>query len=447
MNSRQENITSWGMFPRRDSKVLEPDTLSSCQSILEENKSLTPRGLGRSYGDASLGEAVLEPGNRANFLEFDSESGLLIAQAGVSLDDILTVFVPRGWFLPVTPGTRKVTLGGAFAADVHGKNHHMDGSFSDHVEFIDILLESGECLRASRDEHPQLFYATAGGMGLTGFILNLGLKLRKIESAYIRQRAVQAPNFEELIRLLRENEETSYTVAWIDCLSKGSSLGRGIYLGGEHAKLHETNVREVLKVHRQQEIKVPFYFPRQALNSFSIAAFNELYYRKQIYPNVESILHYSPFFHPLDILSHWNRIYGREGFLQYQFVVPFEGGDKVMKEILEEIAKSGYGSFLAVLKIFGEASEGYLSFPRRGYTLALDFPYCEGTLELMDRLDIKVLDAGGRFYLAKDARMSAESFQAGYREELKVFREVLEKYAPKGVFQSDLSRRLRIRDE
>lgn len=445
--SELQSISNWSNYPKREALILKPRFQEECRKFIHNSRSITPRGKGRSYSDACLGEVILDSWYCTNMISFCEETGLLVAQAGVSLDEILEVFVPRGWFLPVTPGTRKVSLAGAFASDVHGKNHHCDGGFSSHVEFIELMIEDARILRASRSENSNLFWATAGGMGLTGFILKVGLYLIPIESSWIRQTAIQAGDFEELLCLFQEHEEDRYTVAWIDCLAKGFSLGRGVFLTGDHASKEEIGSRDALLGHGSQKFSVPTYFPHGTLNSMTIGIFNELYFNKQVYPRVESIVHYSSFFHPLDSLAHWNKIYGRAGFLQYQFVVPYEDGEVVMKKILEEISNSGFGSFLAVLKIFGEESPGYLSFPMKGYTLALDFPIKEGIFEMLDKLDEMVLESGGRNYLAKDSRMSASTFASSYDGGLKLLRSVLDEYCPQGVFQSDLSRRLGIQNE
>lgn len=440
--SKSKKVTSWGNFPQIDalSQYIERE-----QDIflLDTSEKLIARGLGRSYGDSSLSKSIVHLDKNDYFLSL-SEDGVLVCTAGISLEDIIRYLSPRGWFLPVTPGTKYVTVGGAIASDVHGKNHHADGVFSEHVESFRIFTGE-EVLECSKSLNPELFYASCGGMGLTGIILTVTLRLLRIESSYIIQSQTRASNFEELMWLFEESEKHKYTVAWIDCLSTGKNLGRGVMISGEHATYDElfgTQMQEnPLKLNKGIPAKIPFNFPSFALCSESVYLFNQLYFNK---PSSEldcGITTFDPFFYPLDFVSDWNKIYGARGFVQYQFVVPFTSSKAAIQEVLERVSDKGMASFLAVLKLFGEESEGYLSFPMRGYTLALDFPIVEGLFEFLDELDKVVLSAGGRIYLTKDARMSVDTFRASYKN-ISKFKDVVQNYGCDRFFKSIQAERL-----
>lgn len=364
-------------------------------------------GLGRSYGDSCLLEngRMIAMRGLDRILGFCPRTGRLEAEAGISLDEILRFSVPRGWFLPTTPGTRQVTLGGAIANDVHGKNHHRAGCFGNHVPALELLRSDGS--RTTVRECDPLLSATVGGLGLTGLITRAEVRLAPISSASLDVEYLRFRGIDEFMRLSDESAaEWEHTVAWIDCLASGSSLGRGIFMRGNWA------AEGKLEPHRSSAVSIPFDFPNFALNSFSIRLFNALYYRRCPARNRSFRQHYSPFFHPLDAVGGWSRIYGRRGFHQYQCVTPSAAGAEPMKRILSLIAASGQGSFLAVLKSFGGIpSPGMLSFPQAGLTLALDFANRgEATLALFRRLDEVVRESGGRWYPAKDARMEAADF-------------------------------------
>lgn len=440
-------LTGWGRFPRSRG-YLRP--VMSSGEILAELRdrgaySILARGAGRAYGDAALnsGQVCLDFRAYDRFLDFDPRSGLLHAEAGVTLERILNTFVPRGWFLPVTPGTKYPTLGGSLACNVHGKSHE---SLSHHVERIHMLLADGSTVACSRAERPDLFWATLGGMGLTGIILSAELRLLPIQSSYIRYDGCKARNLEEAFRLFEEKADASLSVAWIDCLSRGRSLGRSIMMCGEFARREELRTaaqkRNPLAVPRKPKVMVPLEFPSWTLNPLSVAAFNTMFYGK--HPRrLRTIEDYDQFFYPLDSILRWNLIYGRPGLVQYQFLIPPEHGFDGMKTLLEEISASGLASFLAVLKKFGpQKEEGLIAFPGPGYFLALDFPVGNGRiLKLMDRWDELVLKFGGRIYLTKDARLRRGNFEAMYPR-LGEWKQVKKKYDPNGVFQSDLGRRL-----
>ena len=357
-------ISGWGRYPKIDAQVFLPKTGNECAAVLKDPNMLIPRGLGRSYGDSSLAPQVLETTELQYFQEFNPETGVLSCDAGVSLYEILNVFVPKGWFLPVTPGTRFVTVGGAIASDVHGKNHHIDGTFCEHVLSFDIALGNGEIVTASPMQNPDLFYATCGGMGLTGVIIAARIQLKSISSSDILETTIKAPNLDAVLDGFEKYADSTYSVAWIDCLAKGADLGRSLLMIGEHA------TDGGLKVASKKPLTIPMDAPAQLLNPLSIKAFNTLYYGKVLQAEQSRRTTFETYFYPLDQMLHWNRLYGKPGFLQYQFVIPTATGREGMRRILEEITASGQGSFLAVLKAFGKQNNNLLSFPVEGYTLA-----------------------------------------------------------------------------
>ena len=410
-------ISDWGNYPVIEAEVSGFDTAEQLRSKLERPGPVIAYGNGRSYGDASLQDNILLTRRFNKFLSFDESTGELGCQAGVLLAEILEVFGPRGWFLPVTPGTKFVTIGGAIAADIHGKNHHVDGSFGQHVRSMDVMRNDGSVITCSPQENTDFVQITVGGMGLTGVILNATFRLRRIETAYIREEIVRAANLDEIMAGLESSNDWTYSVAWIDCLAKGDSMGRSILMRGEHATAAElvnpTHKHAPLTPRQAMQLDVPVTLPNFALNPLTMKAFNFAYYNKCKPGAHKRIVDYNSFFYPLDAISNWNRIYGKRGFTQYQFVIPKEAGREGMRKILKRIADSGLGSFLAVLKLFGE-QESFISFPMGGYTLALDFPISLQAMDLFKELDAMVADYGGRLYLAKDSRMDAAMFERTY---------------------------------
>ena len=410
-------ISDWGNYPVIEAEVGGFDTADQLRKKLETPGPVIAYGNGRSYGDASLQENILLTRRFNKFLSFDESTGELCCQAGVLLSEILDVFVPRGWFLPVTPGTKLITIGGAIAADIHGKNHHVDGSFGQHVRSMDIMRNDGSVISCSPEENAEFFKITVGGMGLSGVILNATFRLRKIETAFIREESARAANLDEIMDAFEASSDWTYSVAWIDCLAKGDSLGRSIMMRGEHAKAGElldpARKNDPLNVSRGIQLDVPMQFPNCALNRWTMKAFNIAYYNKCRPGTHSSIVNYNSFFYPLDAIGNWNRIYGKRGFTQYQFVIPKAAGREGMRKILKRISDSGLGSFLAVLKLFGE-QESFISFPMGGYTLALDFPISLKAMDLFKELDALVADYGGRLYMAKDSRMDAAMFERTY---------------------------------
>jgi len=430
-------ISGWGCYPIIESTIVRPNSSSSVSQQLLVPGSLIPRGLGRSYGDSTLASQVLSTTNLDHFVAFDETRGVLTCEAGVSLAVILASFVPKGWFLPVTPGTKFVTVGGAIASDVHGKNHHIDGSFSDHVHSFVLVVADGSSIECSRTAYPELFHATCGGMGLTGVIVQATFSLKRILSALINETVIKADNLQEIFVLFEAHRKSTYSVAWIDCLASGDALGRSLLMLGEHSQ------EGGLVAAKNKKITIPFNMPNVLLNKYSISAFNALYYNKQREKISERHVHYDSYFYPLDGLNHWNRLYGRNGFTQYQFVLPKSAGLEGMTVVLKEISISKRGSFLSVLKAFGPANENYLSFPMEGYTLALDFKIEPGLFELLDRLDSIVLQYGGRIYLTKDVRMSEATFKQSYIK-WPDFVKIRSQYDADKKFQSRQSLRLGI---
>ncbi|MEO6960401.1 MAG: FAD-binding oxidoreductase [Puia sp.] len=438
----KKHIANWGNYPVVESNEESFSFPDQLRRLMDEQTSFIPRGNGRCYGDASLAKRTISTLKYNKILSFDEAKGIFACQSGLTLDQILEVIVPKGWFLPVTPGTKFITVGGAVASDVHGKNHHIDGSFSNHILEMDVTLSSREILTCSPVMNPDLFEATCGGMGLTGIITRVSFQLKKMETSFIRQKQIKAANLEELIGLFETHQYYTYSVAWIDCLKKGAHFGRSILLLGEHAlltDLSEKQKQDPLRLPRKKQINFPFNLPAWVLNAFTVKAFNYLFYTKNFKKEINRVISYEPFFYPLDAILHWNRGYGKNGFVQYQFVLPLEAKQGLV-EILNRISDKGLGSFLAVLKVFGK-QESIISFPKEGYTLALDFPIRPGLLAFLDELDLVVLRYGGRLYMSKDARMKPEVLETGYPD-LGKFKDIVRKYNPDGRIHSLQSDRL-----
>jgi len=440
----KKKIANWGNYPVMETEEKTFIFEEQLSEAILHSDNIIARGNGRCYGDASLAKHTISTLKYDKVLSFDTETGIFECQAGLTLDKILEVIVPKGWFLPVTPGTKFITVGGAIASDVHGKNHHVDGCFSHHVLDMDVVLSNGETITCSPHLNTDLFWATCGGMGLTGIITRARFDLKKIESSYIKQKQIKANNLEEVIELFEKYRHYTYSVAWIDCLQKGKHFGRSILMLGEHATLadlDENKKKNPLKLPSKTQITFPFNLPSFVLNQFTIKAFNFLFYGKNLSREINNIISYEPFFYPLDAILHWNRGYGKPGFVQYQFVLPLESNQGLI-EILNKISDKGLGSFLAVLKIFGKQDD-LISFPKEGYTLALDFPVRKGLFEFLDELDKVVLNYGGRIYLSKDARMKSEIFWNGYSNAHK-FLDIVKKYNPNFKFNSIQADRLSI---
>ena len=445
--ARSTELSGWGRYPRRLSTVICPENIS--EAVPPRASQMIARGQGRSYGDAALFEdgLVMLTERLDRSLSFDEQTGLLVAESGITLAEVINEFLPRGWFPAVVPGTKYVSLGGCVAADIHGKNHHRDGVFGAHVQEIEIVLADRSRRRCSAQQEESIFWATIGGMGLTGIITNVALQLIPVASSYLIVQHHQAKDLDESFAMLSESDwDDHYTVAWVDSLAKGKHLGRSILMRGHHATIDDLPApmrkRPYSRPHRQHNLG--FDFPSWVLNAASMAVFNNLYYRLQGRRKEPFVADYESFFFPLDRIGNWNRMYGKRGFVQYQCVLPSGQALEGMRALLEALAAAGRSSFLSVLKRFGPAGQGLLSFPIEGYTLTLDLPVSDaGLFPFLDRLDEIVVKYGGRVYLAKDARMRPETFRAMYPR-LNEWLEVKRAIDPKNCFDSDLARRLQI---
>lgn len=408
-------LSGWGNYPVPQSQLLAPRSEAELQRLITDSPSVIARGNGRAYGDSAVGvPATLHMRHFNKMISFDAETGLLVAESGVLLGDIISAFLPRGWFPLVVPGTKFVTLGGAIAADVHGKNHHKDGSFRSGLDWVEVMGPEGTVRRCSAEENTELFNWTAGGMGLTGVILRAAIRLRRVPSAWIRQQTTPAANLDAAIEVFERSAAATYSVAWIDCLAGGDNLGRSLVMLGEHAVLQDLSYDQAARpfaIPRASNRTVPPVFPSFALNRYSVRAFNAAYYWAGARKAGRQITGYDSFFFPLDALLGWNRIYGRKGFAQFQCVLPLDSARAGLRALLKAISAAGQGSFLAVLKRLG-AQDSAFSFPMEGYTLALDFPVNRHSLQLMQDLDRITIAHGGRFYLAKDSRMSRDTLRA-----------------------------------
>ena len=429
--------TSWGMYPKVECRQFRVEREDALRHFLSLTNGVIPRGNGRSYGDSALSYHLIDVRPKDCFISFDKGKGLLHVQAGVLLSEIIETFVPKGWFLNVTPGTKHITVGGAIASDVHGKNHHVAGCFSEYVEEFRMMLENGEIVTCSRDTTVDLWRATCGGMGLTGIILDAKIYLKKIHSKFIDQITIKTGNLKETLDAFDEYAHMPYSVAWIDCLAKEEESGKGLLMVGAFRNDGDLNY----KIKPQKVI--PFTFPCFTLNKWSIKTFNHLYYRRVKEKLSKEVVELDKFFFPLDVLESWNRLYGKKGFTQYQFILPKENSYDGLQAILAAITKYGRGSFLAVLKLCGNANQNFLSFPMEGYSLALDFKIEQGLFEFLHQLDQMVVEYGGRIYLAKDVRVSREIFEKGYPE-IERFRELRRSNRMDTRFQSLQSRRVGI---
>lgn len=442
-------LSGWGRTAPTSARLATPLTDEDARRLLRAapERGAVARGLGRSYGDAAqnAGGLVLDATALSGILDADLERGVITARAGTSFDELIRWLIPRGWFV-VTPGTRQITVGGAIASDVHGKGHHADGTFGAHVHSLRLLTASGEVIDASPERAPDVFWATVGGMGLTGIVLDATFDLIPVETRFIRVDEERCDNLDAVFERLTETDvEYRYSVAWIDCLSRGARLGRGVLGLGHHAFLDELPPAKRALAHTfdpKPLAVAPPIVPSGLVNRWTMRAFNELWYRKSRVNHRGDYQDLGWFFHPLDeLMSEWNRMYGRRGFVQYQFVVPF-GREDAVRHAIEQLSNAALASFLAVLKRFGAANPGMLSFPIPGWTLALDIPVGNPDLpRILDRLDEVVLDAGGRVYLAKDARTRPEHLERMYPR-LPEWRAVRDRLDPEHTIRSDLARRL-----
>ncbi|MEV3968939.1 FAD-binding oxidoreductase [Streptomyces sp. NPDC050698] len=440
-------VMGWGRTAPTAARLIRPRTYEEAAAAVRDcgARGGIPRGLGRAYGDAAqnAGGSVLDMTALDRVHAIDADGGTVLCDAGVSLHRLMEVLLPLGWFVPVTPGTRYVTVGGAIGADIHGKNHHVSGSFARHVLAFELLTADGE-IRTVIPGTP-LFDATAGGMGLTGVILTATIRLQPVETSLMSVDTERATDLDDLMaRLAATDHRYRYSVAWIDLLARGAATGRAVLTRGDHAPLDALPARlrrDPLAFRTARLPATPRLLPEGLLSRTTVGLFNELWYRKAPLARTGQVQRISAFFHPLDGVPHWNRVYGRGGFVQYQFVVGY-GREDALRRIVRRISERRCPSFLAVLKRFGESDPGWLSFPVPGWTLALDIPASlPGLGAFLDELDEEVAAAGGRVYLAKDSRLRPELLAAMYPR-LDDFRELRAELDPRGVFVSDLARRL-----
>ena len=441
-----ERLTGWGGTAPSVAQVLRPQDVHGVVAALagRPERGVAVRGLGRSYGDAAqnAGGTVLDLAGLDRILSVDVDRAVVIVEAGVSLDHLLRTLLPLGLFVPVTPGTRHVTVGGAIAADIHGKDHHVRGSFSHHVESLDLLLADGSMRRVSPTAERELFWATVGGMGLTGVILRATLRMLRVETSWVVVDTERVPDLETLMtRMTADDESYTYSVAWVDCLAHGPSLGRSVLTRARPARRDQLPSRlrdRALAFSPRRPPEIPVTAP--LVNRASVRILNEAWYRRAPAHRRRDLQGVGPFFHPLDAVGSWNRLYGSAGLVQHQFVVPFGAGE-VVRQVLELLHHEHVVASLAVLKRLGKGSPAPLSFPAPGWTLALDLPVVPALGAVLDRFDELVLAAGGRLYLAKDSRAGRGAVAQMYPD-LDRWREVRRDADPDGVFTSDLSRRL-----
>ena len=455
MSSRTVRLTGWGRIAPTRAEWAEPATAADAARLLETRRPETgatsrgviARGLGRSYNNAAQceGGMVISTARLNRIIALDPATGLATCEAGVSLEQLMVAGLPAGWFVPVSPGTRQVTVGGAIAADVHGKNHHVAGSFARHLRSFDILLPGGELRTVTEPSDPELFWATAGGMGLTGLVVRAVIQLKRVATSRLRVDTVRTADIDETMATLAEHDRTfGYTVAWSDSLARGASLGRSVVTSGDFAEpadLPRAERADPFAFRPGARLGVPPGFPPGLINRYTVALANEAWYRKAPRARHGELQTIGTFFHPLDGIRNWNRVYGPGGFRQYQYALPF-GQETAVRRSFELVSQARAASFVTVLKRFGEGDPGFLSFPAPGWTLAFDVPArTRGLAGLLGSLDRLVVEAGGRVYLAKDSRVPADVLAEMYPR-LAEFRKLRAEFDPDGILASDLSRRL-----
>jgi decaprenylphospho-beta-D-ribofuranose 2-oxidase len=444
--TKREPLSGWGHTPIADCTSYRPEKQRDVRDIMSRHEGpLLARGLGRSYADASLQPAGVMRMERLNHLiEFDSANGIVHAQAGVTLAELMDLFVPRGFLPPVLPGTRHVTLGGAFACNVHGKNHWREGDFAEHVICIKLTLANGETIECSPTEYSDIFWATAGGMGMTGIIEEVTLRLKPIASCSLRTTSYKVDSVEDMIGGFEHYRSSAdYMVGWIDHMARDKELGRGVFEAGNHILSGDggaaLNSFEPLK----KKITVPFNAPSFLLNRYSMALYNRWRFKRYSSARHLETVDFNGFFHPLDAIGQWNRLYGSQGFFQYQCLFPEDNNvTGNIRDFLAAIQQKGLFSFLAVIK-YHRDGKGLLTFPKRGYSLALDFPNTARVRNLLPQLDAWVTDRGGRTYLAKDAQLKPDLFHAMYGDKAQEWCALIRDVDPDGKFTSLMSQRLR----
>ena len=428
-------LNSWGRFTNIEAAQHDFNDITNLKKLLSQNKSFIPSGNFRSYGDSAFSDNIISCRSYDKVIAFDKSTGLITAQTGMTLCEILSHVVPHGWFLGVTPGTKYTTLGGAIASDVHGKNHHLNGCFSEYISEFDLMLQDGSVVTLKRED--ELFKATCGGMGLTGIIINATMKLVKIKSSYIDQTTIKTKNLRETFSIFEKYANETYSVAWLDGFAKGTEFGKSIIQIGNFSTEGRLEFKE--KLIRNFPFKMLSFFLTKTL----MRIFNYLYYLLTPSKVTKSKIHFDKFFYPLDLFSNWNKIYGKNGLLQYQFILPLENSYEGTKEIFSLIQQNKIYPYLAVLKLYGDENENYLSFPIKGYSLALDFQNNQETLNMLEDLDSLVLQNGGRVYLTKDARIKEKNFKNMYPK-VEKFIQIRKKYSFDKKIQSSQSVRIGI---
>jgi decaprenylphospho-beta-D-ribofuranose 2-oxidase len=442
-----QQLSGWGRMNPDECRVFRPEKYRNAVEtfLAPDGGSIIPRGLGRSYGDPSVngGGRVLDMTRQNRMLAFDETRGVVECEAGVSLEALIEAFLPRGYFLPVSPGTKFVTVGGAIANDIHGKNHHVAGSFGQFVEELTLLTPTGETLVCTPEQNSDVFWATVGGVGLTGLILTAKVRLKPVPSAWISVDYYKSRDLDDALATMADSDDRYiYSVAWVDCLASGSSLGRSVLMRGNHATLDQLGGERAARpyhVKHPMTKTVPFDFPGFVLNPLSMRAFNEAIWAVHKTQN-GTLVDYDKYFYPLDSVHHWNRGYGKKGFAQFQATLPPQSKQGLVK-LLEKLSGEKRASFLAVLKCFGDGNPGLLSHPMKGYTLTLDIPNAAGLPEFMKDLDRILLDYGGRLYFAKDSLSDAATIEKMYPR-LPEFRAIQKRLDPQGRLSSNLARRL-----
>ena len=434
LTSLKSYYSAWGNFPQQFGELFTCKTLKEIKIFLLQKKPFIPVGNLKSYGDSALSDRMMKF-DPPKTIRINSNKRIASVSANVSIGDLIKKSIPLGLFPAVVPGTKFVTIGGAIASDIHGKNHHIDGCFSDHLLSFEIITPNGNKVQCDREKTPGLWKTTCGGMGLTGVITSAKLKLKKVNSSMIDQKTIKADSIEKLFHLFEKNNQDPYSVAWLDCTAKNENLGRGIFLSG---KFSDNILNKPLTIHLHPNFSIPFLMPKYLINRFTVKVFNFIYYAFSQYSQSERQIHYDKFFFPLDRVKNWNRIYGGSGFLQYQFVLPKSSSLDGLRSILSTINNSGEDSPLAVLKLFGKQNGNYLSFPMEGYTLALDFKNTPKVHQLLSKLDEIVKNNNGRIYLAKDSRVKKRNLSSGYQK-FEIFKN---QFINQKVFSSLQSQRL-----
>ncbi len=442
--SKKILLTNWGNYPRAECYVYRPEKSKTITEIYQNHsKSLISRGTGKSYGDSSLNKDGVISTERLNkFVDFDDVRGIIICQPGATLEEILNVSVLKGWFLPVIPGTKYASIGGCVAANVHGKNHYNSGDIGEHIISLKLKLPGGEVIECSKDRDSEIFLATIGGMGMTGFIEEISLKLKPIETISLGTETCRADNIEEMIELFRkETTSSDYMIGWIDHFGAGKNLGRGIFEKASHIKLPEGKPLGNY-INNKSLISIPKFFPSFLLNKYSMVFYNKLRFFGVTKNYRKKIKDFSGFFHPLDGIRNWNNLYGKKGLLQYQFLVP-DNSESVenIRKILSMIQENGFFSFLAVIKYHRDGI-GMVSFSKKGFSIALDFIVEDKIFSLLNNVDDFLAKIGGRVYLAKDARLTRDSFEKMYFSDLLKWKRVLKKVDPEGKLSSEMAKRL-----